>query len=331
MATPHPLLCPKGWEESTEKAVFLLREFYHTMAADGVEVGSSVPERGWGDVRIFLIYAMAMFIINWGVRFALVMPLGKLLLRRQGKPAKKSHVEKFSQAAMEALFYGVFMVMGYRLIPKQEFAWPSSQWWAYKQQSGPSYMTNDIICFYIGYCARYVQGGISVLMEHKRKDFLEMQIHHWVTAVLVGISYIDDWMKVGVIVMLLLDPADVPLHTAKMFKYVSESGTAGSKKRTVNQFFADRIFESFAVVFLVTRIVFLPYVVYSATFEARALIVPSVPYHTCILLLWIIQGLQIYWMSLIVKAVYNMILKGGIEDIRSDSEDEDEGEKPKKE
>eukprot|EP01059_Diplonema_ambulator_P033153 TRINITY_DN6805_c0_g1_i1.p1 TRINITY_DN6805_c0_g1~~TRINITY_DN6805_c0_g1_i1.p1 ORF type:complete len:326 (+),score=56.57 TRINITY_DN6805_c0_g1_i1:51-1028(+) len=322
----HPMLDAKGWAESWDRSVFLVGELYKTLSGEG-GVGSSVPEKSWGDLRIFTIYAVILFTINWGVRLMIVDPLGRFLLARGTRPAKSSHVQKFSQAAMEVLFYGSFFIMGAILVPSQKFFWPSIQWWDFDRRRAP--LTNDITCFYIMYCSRYVQGGISVLMEHKRKDFWEMQIHHVVTAVLVALSYMEGWVRVGVVIMLLLDPADVPLHTAKMFKYVSESGAANSRKKVWNQFFADRWFEVFAVVFFVTRIGMYPYTVWSAFYEASIYEPVDLSYKICTCLLLILLFLQCYWMFLIVKAVVNMILKGGIEDIRSDSEDEEE-EKPKK-
>lgn len=84
---------------------------------------------------------------------------------------------------------------------------------------------------------------ITVFLEHKRKDFLEMQIHHLSTVLVVSISYMYGWNRVGVIVMMLLDPADVPLHSAKMFKYVGEERCPENPQKSTYQFVADRLFE----------------------------------------------------------------------------------------
>ena len=77
-------------------------------------------------------------------------------------------------------------------------------------------MTPAVACYYIMYAARYFQGAVSVLLEHKRKDFWEMQLHHLTTCALVALSYSWGWNRVGLVVMLVLDPADVPLHVAKV-------------------------------------------------------------------------------------------------------------------
>lgn len=42
-------------------------------------------------------------------------------------------------------------------------------------------------------------------------------------SLLGAISYAYGWNRVGAVVMVLLDPADVPLHMAKQFKYVGDA------------------------------------------------------------------------------------------------------------
>lgn len=167
-----------------------------------------------------------------------------------------ARVLKFSQAAMEAIFYGGFSALGLSIVPSQPWIWPSKHWWIDFQSGQHSLMRDDLRCYYLLYGARYVQGAVSVMLEHKRKDFLEMQIHHVVTVAVVFISYAYGWNRVGAVVMLLLDPADVPLHAAKMVKYVGEA--RGNNKTCA--FLADRLFELFAVMFFVTRVALYPYV-----------------------------------------------------------------------
>ena len=76
----------------------------------------------------------------------------------------------------------------------QPFSWPSVHWWinfktgehsvascscamaAIALTVGvPQIMRQDLRCYYLMYAARYMQAIVSVLMEHRRKDFIEMQ------------------------------------------------------------------------------------------------------------------------------------------------------------
>ena len=130
-------------------------------------------------------------------------------------------------------------------------------------------MDPDYKFFYILYAGRYLAAYVSVWCEHKRKDFVEMQVHHSVTVVLVLASYSSSYNRVGGAVMFLLDCADPPLHVAKQFKYLSTS------KRDWPQFMADRWFEIFAVCFIVSRDFLYPYCCWSALIESKRHLTPG--------------------------------------------------------
>ncbi len=76
----------------------------------------------------------------------------------------------------------------------------------------------------------------------------------------------------------------------------------------------------FAISFFVTRLVLYAYVVKVSTFEA-----PKYrdlgPGWVCVIGLWVLYCLQIFWFGLIAKMAYNIFIKGeDLEDIRSDDE-----------
>ena len=91
----------------------------------------------------------------------------------------------------------------------------------------------ELRAYYLLYAARYFQGLVSVLMEHRRKDFLEMLLHHSVTLLLLGLSYVSGYTRVGAVVMLTLDPADVFLHFAKMSNYIGGRFQVGEPSRGI--------------------------------------------------------------------------------------------------
>jgi len=178
-------------------------------------------------------------------------------------------------------------------------------------------MRADLRCFYIMYMARYLQAAVSVLFEPKRKDFMEMMLHHIVTVIVVGISYIYGWSRIGAVVMVLLDPADVPLHLAKLCKYTSEA-----TGRQMWQFAADRLFELFAVVFFFSRLVGFGYVCWSAHIETVPHVTRGFPEWACLCLLTILFLLQCYWFFLILQVAAKLMRGGSSEDPRSDDESE---------
>lgn len=230
---------------------------------------------------------------------------------------KRLQLAKFAQSLMEAIFYGGFTLIGLRIVPSQEWIWPSAKWWMGFAEGGHEVMRADLRCYYIMYAARYFQCSVSVLLEPKRKDMLEMMVHHVVTVLVVFISYVYGWNRIGVVVMVLLDPADVPLHLAKLCKY-----TAEASKNKLWQWVADRLFEVFAVMFFITRLLFYGYVCWSAHIEATRYFPKGLPEWTCVALLYTLLLLQMYWFMLIMKVAVNMLRGGGADDPRSDDESE---------
>lgn len=268
------------------------------------------------DLAVFAVCTLVMFLFNWFVRLFFVEPFIKSFLGIRG-----SVVQRFAQSVMEIIFYGSFTILGLLVVPRQIWSWPSSLWWSGWIAGGHEIMRADLRFYYILYVARYFQGGISVFMEHKRKDFLEMQIYHWATVILIAVSYTYGWNRIGSIIMLLLDPADVPLHLAKVCKYVHDcTGKAAW------QVFADRLFVVFGIVFAVTRLICYPYVCWSAHIESSRHFPHGLPERTCVGLLYILMVLQVYWFSLVLKVAWRLLFTNeNAGDSRSDDDFEDDG------
>merc|ERR1712129_539825 len=111
--------------------------------------------------------------------------------------------------------------------------------------------------------------------------------------------------------MLVMDPADVPLHAAKLCKYA-----ATVTKRGVWLWLANRFFEVFAVVFCITRLVLYGYVVWSSQIEAPRYSVEGLPYWACLALLYPLLLLQLFWFSLILNLAMKWQQGESVEDPR---------------
>jgi hypothetical protein len=174
------------------------------------------------------------------------------------------------------------------------------------------FLSDDLKCYYLLYGARYNQALVSVLMEHKRKDFVEMIVHHVTTMIVIGASFYGGYYRNGSAIMLLFDPADVPLHAAKLVKYCGFQGLA------------DVFFVLFMLSFFVTRLVIYPYVVWSSHFEANSYFPFGTIEWICVGSTYVLLALNIFWFYLILKVLWGVITKGKAEDVRSDDEDEEE-------
>lgn len=90
--------------------------------------------------------------------------------------------------------------------------------------------------------------------EVARSDSWQMLIHHIITIALILFSYVTNFTRVGTVIMVIHDIADVFLELAKVLNYTSKGkGHRWLKPAT------DVTFGIFAVVFFLTRLVFYPY------------------------------------------------------------------------
>lgn len=309
-------------EDGIAWATALMRESIATLS------GSLPMSQAEGDrpenslvVWALLQYTLILFVLNWGLRLGVVQPLlGTLTNAWHGKPTSSVKLEKMSQSVMEALNYGISFVVGVLVVLPQDWCYPGSEWYA--GSPADHRFTRLLHWYYLIYGARYCQGLISVFLEHRRKDFLEMVIHHIVTMTLVVHSFFTNYIRVGAIIMVVFDPADVPLHVAKVLRYFDRDTEAF-------KFVTDRFFELFAVIFTISRSGVFPYIVYESFLywdrsgrggEETALLAS----------LGILQLLNWYWLYLIFKAVWAIVTVGAApEDTRSDDEgDEPTDEKP---
>ena len=183
-----------------------------------LELNVGLDTNGWA---IYFLSALTCFLVQWVVRLVVLNPMASFVLprRKNGEPSK--NVVKFAQAATEFYVYSFFVLAGIRVWYAQPWIWPSKLWWEGKLE-GEHWMISPPLKFmYLLYAGRYLAQLVTVFIEPKRKDFWEMVIHHSATTILVSLSYNYGFVRVGAAVMLLLDPADPPLHAAKLCKYLA--------------------------------------------------------------------------------------------------------------
>ncbi|XP_020608328.1 ceramide synthase 6-like [Orbicella faveolata] len=107
--------------------------------------------------------------------------------------------------------------------------------------------TDEIFYYYVIETGFYISLIISLFVDVKRKDFWQMVIHHIVTVMLTTFSYTAGFFRIGSVIILLHDLADIFLESAKVFNYAKWETTTNI------------IFVLFAVVFNATRLVYYPF------------------------------------------------------------------------
>ena len=337
----------EGIKETLPRAIELVRLLFSATfveADTSAETEEPVFPR---DAYMICHYTLMYFVCAWTLRLIILRPFAKLSLSVSGDNRKlEKRTDKSVQSFLEAIEYGLFSYMGYTIIMQHDWSWPSHLWYGSKLHNGPGSQTafkfqrKSFSCFYMLYVARYTSNLISVVfVEKHRKDFAQMVTHHIATMLLVGGSYFGGYGRVGSMIMLCMDPADVPLHIAKVIKYMA----VDSKEKVVNptiQLICDIMFGIFMLVFTFTRLVVFGYLCYSGTFESAwrwadkplewSEFVPAVKIAydanvwMCIAALWVLYGLQVFWKSLIMRVLLKIIAGGSADDIRESDSDKND-------
>lgn len=151
----------------------------------------------------------------------------------------------------------------------------------------------------------------SQFFDNKRKDFWQMFIHHVLTLVLISLSWMCNLHRVGSLVLLVHDCADILLEAAKFLKYANLQKAC------------DIVFGLFTVLWIVTRLGLYPRIIYSTSIEAPQ-ILPMYPvYYIFNTLLILLLGLHLIWTYMILQIVIQTIKVGQMDgDVRSSSDEE---------
>lgn len=164
-------------------------------------------------------------------------------------------------------------------------------------------------------------------IETKRRDFVQMIVHHTSTIILVTFSYLFDFTRGGILIMVLHDVGDVFLYSAKTAQYRKIHGLA------------DLLFVFFVVAFFVARLFLLPVAVlyplvlslYKGTDSPGMAVIISFGRWLSLAILTsifaILIGLHVMWGTIIARMVARIVRSRGAKtpsaaggDPRSDDE-----------
>lgn len=176
------------------------------------------------------------------------------------------------------------------------------------------------------YAAGFYAYSIFALIfwETRRKDFGVSMSHHVATVVLIVLSYMVRLGRVGSVVLALHDASDVFIEIGKMSKY--------SGYETV----ASISFVLFVISWIILRLIYYPFwVLWSTSYEVIQImdhekhrVDGPIKYYFFNTLLFGLLVLHIYWWVLMYRMLVKQIQSRGQvgDDVRSDSEGEDEHE-----
>uniref|UniRef100_A0A5B7CB61 Putative ASC1-like protein n=1 Tax=Davidia involucrata TaxID=16924 RepID=A0A5B7CB61_DAVIN len=176
------------------------------------------------------------------------------------------------------------------------------------------------------YAAGFYTYSIFALIfwETRRSDFGVSMSHHVATVILIVMSYILRFARAGSIVLALHDASDVFLEVGKMSKY--------SGAETLASF----SFILFVLSWILLRLIYYPFwILWSTSYELVLILNKEkhkvdgpIIYYVFNSLLFCLLVLHIYWWVLMFRMLVKQVQARGqiSEDVRSDSEGEDEHE-----
>ncbi|CAG0897806.1 unnamed protein product [Darwinula stevensoni] len=165
-------------------------------------------------------------------------------------------------------------------------------------------VTLDVWWYYMLELGFYFSLSVTLMFDVKRKDFLAQMTHHVVTISLLMGSWINGATRVGSLILLVHDCADVFLECGKLMKYFH-----------ISEKIIHTVFVMFLVTWVLTRIIYFPlYIIIPITQglldwdrERHGSCFAS---NVIVILLWSLFGLHLYWTVLILQIVYkSAILK----------------------
>lgn len=236
--------------------------------------------------------------------------------RNQDRPSK---VKKFQEASWRFTFYLLAFFAGLAvLVDKPWFYDLKLMWEGFPKMP----LVPSQYWYYMIELGFYISLLFSVASDVKRKDFKEQIVHHVATISLIGFSWLVNYIRAGTLIMLVHDASDYLMESAKMFNY------AGWRRA------CNLIFTVFAAVFIVTRLVILPFwIIHTTWVYPLTLYPPFFGFYFFNGLLFVLQALHVFWAALIIRMVVKFLPNNEIvEDERSDheeSESEDETIKDK--
>ncbi|XP_040394560.1 ceramide synthase 2 isoform X1 [Cygnus olor] len=232
--------------------------------------------------------------------------------RRRRNQDRPSLLKKFREASWRFTFYLIAFIAGMAVIVDKPWFYDLREVWkGYPIQS----MLPSQYWYYMIELSFYWSLLFSIASDVKRKDFKEQIIHHVATIILISFSWFANYIRAGTLIMALHDSSDYLLESAKMFNYAGWRNTCNN------------IFIVFAAVFIVTRLVILPFWIMHCTVVYPLDLYPAFfGYYFFNFMMAVLQSLHIFWAYLIIRMAQKFITGKVVEDERSDREETDNSE-----
>ncbi|XP_060546307.1 ceramide synthase 4-like [Pantherophis guttatus] len=127
---------------------------------------------------------------------------------------RPSLTKEFCEASLGTIYYFLSFFMGLVILYNKPWFWDIRECWVGypKQPLQPS-----LIGYYLMQFSFYCFLVISLPFDDRQKDFYQHIVHHFVTIILIGLSYCLNYIRIGSLILFLTDFSHCFLMSTKLF------------------------------------------------------------------------------------------------------------------
>lgn len=226
----------------------------------------------------------------------------ELWLLRKKNSMKRTSYEKFIDTSYLSLYHVIFTSYGLYVFYDKSYTWNLDLCW----ENFPfQEVSIDVWWYYMMGLGYFWSVLFSLVVEDRGKEYAVFCAHHIFTILLMTFSWINNFMRIGSLVLLTHSISDCILWPAKMFRHAKYTKTT------------DTLFVVFFVVWLLTRIVVFPFYLLTNTLALGHL---THSFYIYVVLLLGLMALNIRWTVLIFTILYKKLCKGELVDVTSSDE-----------
>lgn len=282
-----------------------------------------------GDLAMVVVFAVMFPVVRFLLDRLLFERLGRWLVSSsfeclhhdEQMYRKKQHV-KFKESAWKGLYFLSAALFEFTVIYKESWFTNTQKFWVGPgEQVWPDQkVKTKLKTLYMYTAGFYLYSILAVLFwETRRSDFLVTAMHHVATTVLIMLSYVLRFSRVGSVVLAIHDISDVILEFSKMLRYIGYD------------MLPSVTFIIFLISWIAFRLIYYPvWIIWSTSYEVlltldkRKYKYGPVYYYFFNTLLICLLVFNVYWWVLICRVLVKQIKsRGKVDDVRSDSEDEE--------
>ncbi|KAK2976397.1 hypothetical protein RJ640_008107 [Escallonia rubra] len=292
----------------------------------------SFPE--YGDFALLPLFALFFPSVRFFLDRFVFEKVGRRLIFRKGQQMlkvetdeRRKKIRKFKESAWKCVYYLSAEILALAVTYDEPWFTNTSYFWVGPgNQVWPEQKIKLKLKGLYMYTGGFYTYSIFALIfwETRRSDFGVSMGHHVATAILIVLSYIFRFARVGSVVLALHDASDVFLEVGKMSKYSGAEALASFS------------FILFVLSWVLLRLIYYPFwVLWSTSYEViksvdkeKHKVDGPIYYYVFNTLLFCLLVLHIYWWVLMYRMLVKQIQARGqlSEDVRSDSESEAEHE-----